>query len=406
MPTSIIRKSILVAVASTAIAWFASTSFALDPTAAATLTNVTETGGALYSFTVKYSDDGPVVDSTLDNNDIRVLGPAGFNVPATFVSLTVNQTGNQVTGTYRFVPPGGTWDSADNGIYDVVMQPGEVTDLLNNPVKAGSLGTFSISVAGGIPAPSRLANISTRLLVEAGDNVLIGGFIITGTEPKKVILRAIGPSLSLSGKLENPTLELYGPGGLITSNDNWQEAPNKQEIIDSTIAPTNVLESAIVATLSANGTGYTGVVRGVNGTTGIAVIEAYDLDASADSKLANISTRGLVQTDPNVLIAGTIIVGSTSQKVIVRAIGPSLSLAGKLADPTLELRDGNGALLESNDNWTQSGNKQAIIDSTVPPTNDLEAAIVRTLAPGNYTAVVRGANNTTGIAVVEAYALN
>jgi hypothetical protein len=152
---------------------------------------------------------------------------------------------------------------------------------------------------------------------------------------------------------------------------------------------------------------YTAILRGANNTTGIGVVEAYDLDRLVDSELANISTRGFVSTGDNVLIAGTIVVGKNSQKVIVRAIGPSLSLAGKMADPTLELRDGNGALVDANDNWVDSPNKQAIIDSTIPPTNNLEAAIVATLNGNNsgYTAIVRGVNGTTGIAVVELYAL-
>jgi hypothetical protein len=150
---------------------------------------------------------------------------------------------------------------------------------------------------------------------------------------------------------------------------------------------------------------YTAIVRGVNNGTGIGVVEAYDLDTSADSKLANIATRGFVQTGDNVLIAGMIVVGQSTQKVIIRAIGPSLSIAGRLENPTLELRDNNGALLETNDNWVDSPNKQAIIDSTIPPTNNLESAIVRTLTPASYTAIVRGAANTTGIAVVEVYAL-
>jgi hypothetical protein len=131
------------------------------------------------------------------------------------------------------------------------------------------------------------------------------------------------------------------------------------------------------------------------------------LDRTVDSKLANISTRGLVQTGDNVLIAGTIILGEAPQKVIVRAIGPSLPIPGKLEDPTLELHDQNGELLEANDNWVDSPNKQAIMDSTIPPTNDLESAIARDL-PANgasYTAIVRGVNGTTGIAVVEVYAL-
>jgi hypothetical protein len=267
--------------------------------------------------------------------------------------------------------------------------------------------TSSVEVSG-TGTPSTLGNISTRLPVQTGDNVLIAGFIITGTQPKKVIVRGMGPSLSFSGALADPSLELHdGSGQLLESNDNWTDSPNKQAIIDSTVPPSSNLESAIVQTLPANGAGYTAILRGVNNATGIGVVEVYDLDRTVDSKLANISTRGLVQTDDNVLIAGIIVVGQTSQKVIVRAIGPSLSVPGKMADPTLELRDGNGGLLEANDNWGDSPNKQAIIDSTIPPTDPLESAIVR-LLPGNnsgYTAIVRGANNTTGIAVVEVYQL-
>ena len=256
------------------------------------------------------------------------------------------------------------------------------------------------------PIPTTLANLSTRLRVETGDNALIGGFIVTGTQPKKVLIRAIGPSLGLADQLADPTLELYTGQTLLNSNDNWVDSPDKQAIIDSTIPPANDLESAIIISLPANGTGYTAIVRGANNATGIGVVEVYDLDRSVDSKLANISTRGLVQTGDNVLIAGTIVVGEGSQNVIIRALGPSLPIPGAMADPTLELRDGNGAVLEANDNWGDSPNKQAIIDSTIPPANDLESAIVRTLTPANYTAIVRGVGDTTGIAVVEVYALN
>jgi hypothetical protein len=258
--------------------------------------------------------------------------------------------------------------------------------------------------------PVTLANISTRLRVETGDNALIAGFILTGSDPKKVIIRAIGPSLGLPGQLSNPTLELYQGSTLLASNDDWQnQAPaERQPVLDSTIPPSNDLESALVRTLPASGTTYTAVMRGVSNGTGIGVVEAYDLDLSANSKLANISTRGLVQTGDNVLIAGTILVGSQNQKVIVRAIGPSLPLAGRLENPTLELRDQHGALLEENDNWMDSPNRQAIIDSGIPPANDLESAIVRTLPStgANYTAIVRGVGATSGIAVVEVYALN
>jgi hypothetical protein len=253
-----------------------------------------------------------------------------------------------------------------------------------------------------------LGNIATRLRVETGDNVLIGGFIITGTHDKKILLRGIGPSLAqfFAGALPNPTLELYQGNTLLANNDDWKDS-QRLEIEATTIPPSHDLESAIVATLPANNAGYTAVVRGADGT-GIGVVEVYDLDRSVDSKLANISTRGFVQTGDDVLIAGTIVLGELPQKVLIRAIGPSLPFQGVLADPTLELRDANGALMQANDNWVDSPNKQAIIDSTIPPSHDLESAMVAILPAGgaSYTAIVRGAADTTGIAVVEVYALN
>jgi hypothetical protein len=241
--------------------------------------------------------------------------------------------------------------------------------------------------------------------VETGDNVLIGGFIITGTQPKRVIVRAIGPSLPVSGALTDPVLELRdSSGGLIRSNDNWR-SDQETEIIATGIPPSNDFESAIVATLPANTSAYTAIVRGVNNGTGVGLVEAYDLDRTVDSKLANISTRGFVQTGENVLIGGLIVLGQNSLRIIVRAIGPSLSVSGALADPTLELHDGNGALIRANDNW-RTDQEAEIIATGIPPTNDLESAIVGNPSPGNYTAIVAGVNGTTGVAIVEAYALN
>jgi hypothetical protein len=246
------------------------------------------------------------------------------------------------------------------------------------------------------------------LRVETGDNALIGGFIITGTQPKRIIVRALGPSLPLAGALVNPILELRdGSGVLIRSNDDWRIGGQEGEIIGTTIPPGNDLESAIVATLPANNSPYTAIMRGVNDGTGIGVVEAYDLDQTVDSKLANISTRGLVQTGDNVLIGGFIVLGQNPLRVIVRAIGPSLPVPGALGDPTLELRDGNGTLVAANDDWRDDPVEESEINATgIPPSNDLESAIVRNLAPGPYTAIVRGANNMTGVAVVEAYGLN
>ena len=283
-------------------------------------------------------------------------------------------------------------------------RPVDDPNSANGGGNKSDVGAFEVQVTPQVV----LANISGRLPVGTGDNALFAGFIVTGYQPKKVILRAIGPSLGIAGSLANPTLELHdASGALLQSNDDWKQSMDKQAIIDSTIPPTNDLESAIVATLPASpsGTNYTAIVRGVGNATGIGVVEVYDLDRTVDSKLANISNRGFVQTGDNALFAGNIVVGQASQNVIIRAIGPSLSVPGAMADPTLELRDANGSLLEANDNWVDSPNKQAIIASTIPPTNNLESAIVRTLAPANYTAIVRGAGGTTGIAVVEVYAL-
>jgi hypothetical protein len=235
--------------------------------------------------------------------------------------------------------------------------------------------------------------------------MLIGGFIITGTHEKKVLVRAIGSSLPMSDRLVDPVLELRNTSGqTIAANDNWVDAPNKQQIIESGIAPTSNLESAILTSLDPGA--YTATLHGVNNTTGLALVEAYDLDRTVNARLANISTRGLVQTNDNVLIAGMIVAGQTPQKVLVRAIGPSLNLSGKLENPTLELRDGNGVLIKSNDNW-RSDQEAEVMATGVAPTNDLESAIVATLpANASYTAIVQGVNNTTGVALVEVYGLN
>ncbi len=199
---------------------------------------------------------------------------------------------------------------------------------------------------------------------------------------------------------------MVGPGGAtIASNDNWRSAQEAM-IIASQVPPTDDLESAIVATLAANSTGYTAIMRGAGGATGVGLVEVYDLDRTTDSQLANISTRGFVQAGDNVMIGGFIPLGGVPRRVIVRAIGPSLPVAGKLADPTLELFNAQGVSLGANDNWRAGGQEAEIIASLVPPSNDLESALIITL-PGNAntTAVVRGKNDTTGVALVEVFAL-
>ncbi len=243
--------------------------------------------------------------------------------------------------------------------------------------------------------------------VGVDDDVLIGGFIVRGPEPKRMILRAIGPSLAgagVIGAMADPTLELHdATGATIATNDNWQTSAQVSEIRASGLAPTNPLESAIVATLQPGN--YTAIVRGVNNTTGIALVECYELD-SAVTRLVNVSTRGRVGIGDEVLIGGVIVTGSEPKTLIVRALGPSLPLAGALANPVLELHDGSGNLLSSNDNWVNSPQHSDIAASGLAPLNPLESAILTTLSPGNYTAIVRGVNNTTGIGLVEAYDLD
>lgn len=254
--------------------------------------------------------------------------------------------------------------------------------------------------------PATFGNISTRLRVGTGDNALIGGFIVSGSGAKTVMVRALGPSLGaagVQGALNDPVLELNGANGIIAANDNWQQAPNTCDIPNG-FAPSDARESVLVTTLAPGS--YTAVVRGAGGQTGIGLVEAYDLSAGGNSTLANISTRGDVQGGDDVLIGGFITVGG-STRVIVRALGPSLSgqgVPGALQDTTLELYDVNGAAVATNNDWQES---QAVeIEGTsIPPADPRESAIVRNLAPGAYTAIVRGNNGTTGVALVEVYNL-
>ncbi len=319
----------------------------------------------------------------------------GVQVPVTVTGTSnANTCSLHVVGTNR---PSFTWDGAGKSTYS-----GFVASYTGKGFGV-TVSDVGLVVAPKATAPALLANISTRLRVQTGDNVLIGGFIVTGTQPKKVIIRAIGPSLALTGKLADPKLALYNSAGnILASNDDWQQSADKQTIIDSTVPPTNPKESAIVASLPPGA--YTAIVSGVGSATGIALVEVYDLNTAADSRLANISTRGFVQTGNNVMIGGFILLGNAPQRVIIRAIGPSLPLAGKLADPALELHDPNGQLLAQNGDWV-SDDPVAITATSVPPSNNKESAIVTTLVPGGYTAIVSGVNGSTGVAVVEAYAL-
>lgn len=259
-------------------------------------------------------------------------------------------------------------------------------------------------------AQPQMFNISTRLSVGTGENVGIGGFVISGTGAKKVIIRAIGESLSGAGLvsvLEDPILDLVGSAGeLLMTNDNWADDPDSaSELTDIGLAPTGELESAIVADLLPGQ--YTAIVRGYGGSTGTSLIEVYDGDPAAYSQFADISTRGFVEIDDNVLIGGFIVAGNGqgNGRVVVRAIGPSLSefgITGPLENPVLELKDASGATIFSNDNWRDSQEAE-IIQTGLAPQDNRESALVTELPNGNYTAIVTGTANTTGVALVEVY---
>ena len=245
--------------------------------------------------------------------------------------------------------------------------------------------------------------------VQAGDNAGIGGFIITGSAPKHLLLRAIGPSLvGVPNALADPVLELHGPGAFATvTNDNWRDDPVQEAAILATgIQPTNNLEAAIDTTL--NPGAYTAILRGKNNTAGVALIEIYDLSQAVMAKLANISTRAFVSTGDNIVIAGFALGGhSGTDRIVVRGLGPSLAALGvinALADPMLELRDGNGALLIADNNWQDdSGQAAELTAANLAPANPLESGISVTLPPGLYTALLSGMNNSAGIGLVEVY---
>lgn len=280
-------------------------------------------------------------------------------------------------------------------------------------------GTESIFATTGfspaflaVQATATLVNISTRLNILTGDNVLDGGFIVVGSGSKRVLIRGLGPSLAaagLSGTLTDPIIELHSGASdqIIAENDNWKN--NQQAEIEATgLDPSNDSEAALITTLTAGA--YTVIERGKQDTTGVGLLEIYDLGAGVGPELANISTRGFVDTGDKVMIAGFIVAsdGSASSQVIVRALGPSLGsfgIADPLADPMLELHDGDGTLIASNDNW-RSDQETEIAATGLAPSNDAEAAILTTLGPGAYTAIQSGSDGGTGVGLVEVYNLH
>jgi phospholipase/lecithinase/hemolysin len=257
--------------------------------------------------------------------------------------------------------------------------------------------------------PGKAVNISTRVFVDTGERVSIAGFIVTGDIAKKVLIRGIGPTLVANGvpnPLENPTLTLFNDAAtVLQSNDDWMNSPDAVEIGGTGIAPKDPRESAIIADLAPGQ--YTAALAGKDGTIGNGLVEVYDLASGNSSTLGNVSTRGFVGTGDNAMIGGLIIGSGENPLVVLRALGPTLTAVGinePLLNPTMELVDQNGTVLDFNDDW-RDGQPQAVVATELAPSDDRESALVAFLAPGNYTAVVRGKDNATGVALVEAYRL-
>jgi hypothetical protein len=336
------------------------------------------------------------------------------------ILIDKSKVGNPQTGDILGAINGRTYNSSGTAerstlLVDHTFVKGN-TDNSYPPATYTLVGNVGCGAAGPAPTPptpAQLLNISTRLDVQHGDNAMIAGFIIVGNGSDNVLTRAIGPSLSVNGqpvngRLMDPTLELHdSTGAALAFNDNWKDT--QQSAIQATgLAPTDDRESAILMQL--NPGAYTAVMRGKDDTTGIGLVEGYDLNKAPGVQLANISTRGFVETGDNVMIGGFIAGppdrGSTT--IVARAIGPSLASAGvptPLQDPTLELHDANGAVIASNDNWETDANASQVAGVGLAPSDPRESALYRLIAPGPFTAIVRGNNDTTGNALVEIYNL-
>jgi hypothetical protein len=338
-------------------------------------------------------------------------GPDQFLEYPTNISLSgsVNDPSAHATIGWKVYsgPAGAAFASGNQAATNVTINaPGTYTFMLSadDGVHAIAYDAVVVRVTGH----NALANLSTRVHVGTANDVAIAGFIVAGNSSKQVVVRGLGPSLAnagVSAPLSDPRLELYDSAGqLLTTNNDWQQT-QAQALRDAKLAPTHDLESAILATLAPGA--YTAIVRGNGSATGIALVEVYDLQPSAGSKLANLSTRGLVGAAQNVMIGGTIVTGPDSARVVCRAIGPSLAVAGitnPISDPQLDVFDSNGGKVASNNDWKDS-QQAAIAAAGLAPSSDSESALITDLAPGNYTAVVSGVNGATGVGLVEAYHL-
>jgi len=305
------------------------------------------------------------------------------------------------TATATGLPGGLIFDPVTRTISGVPTEDGTFAIVIT---AEDGVHTVTVNLSLSVFLNSRALNMSTRALVQGGDDVVIAGFIILGTELKTVVIRAIGPSLPVPGKLMDPTLELHdSTGAAIAFNNDWQSDENAYVLPVIGLAPTDAAEAALYRVLEPGA--YTAVIRSGNSTSGVGLAEVYDIDSFQVTRLGNISTRSQVKTGDDVMIGGVIVAGPDTTPLLVRAIGPSLvgfGIMDPLIDPQLDLYDSDGVKTASNDNWRNS--QESEIEATgIAPTDDRESAILASLSPGLYTAIVSGVGGTTGVALVETY---
>jgi uncharacterized repeat protein (TIGR01451 family) len=332
-----------------------------------------------------------------------VYGPDDTNCgSAPAATGTVTVTGN---GQYN----SGSWTPSAAGTYRFVANYGG--DLNNKSVSTTCNDPNESVVVTPLPAAQAL-NLATRLKTETGDNVMIGGFIITGQASKSVVLRGLGPSLvkfGLTDLLLDPVLELRGPNGFSFVNDDWKQSPQRAQFEGTLYQPSDDRESVIMATLAP--AIYTAILTGKGQTTGIGTLEIYDNDQAANSQLAQMSTRGFVQTGNKVMIGGFSLGGNNvgTTRIAIRGRGPSLTGAGVsniLADPMIEVRDPNGTVLAANDDWqSDQVMAQQLSANGLGMSDSREAGLFGPLPPGQYTAILSGKDGGMGNGIIEIYNL-